>query len=576
MLTEITIENLAIIDRVSLRLDRGLNVLTGETGAGKSIIIDAVQAVLGSRCSPEMVRAGANRAVVEALFDCIPAAVLNTLESLGMDASSELVLTREILSNGRSIARINGRLATTAMLKEIARHLVDIHGQGEHQLLLDSSRHIDLLDAFIGEEAQRERGLVASLYHQLESIRQQLRSLSDSKERARVIDLLTYQINEIEQARLNVGEEDALLEERKILASAQRLIDAVSNAYGLVYEGHRNNLSALDSLNRALSWLSEAAQVDARLKPAVEALNQAAVWIDEGADELRRYRDTLRPDPERLNWVEERLSFINQMKRKYGDTVEDILKWHAEARHQLEELTHADEKATELSRQEELIRQRLGEACLRLSTRRHEAAARIASLVSSELADLGMKNTRFEVNLGNTLDPKGLSLEGKTVRVTPLGIDTVEFMLSPNPGEPLRPLSRIASGGETSRIMLALKSVLARAEAIPTLIFDEVDAGVGGQTGYTLGEKLSLLARSSQVLCVTHLAQIASFADRHIVVHKSTIGQRTSTSVSIVDGDDRVREIARMIGGPESAVSIAHAKEMLRLAQATKTGRQGW
>jgi len=570
MLAEITIENLAIIDRVRLGLGPGLNVLTGETGAGKSIIIDAFQIVLGARCSADIVREGAERAVIEALFDSVPLSLAARVRSWGLECEDSLVLSREVYQGSRSVARINGRLATAHMLRGVASDLVDVHGQGEYQQLLDTSRHILLLDAFAGQEASALSSHIAGLYSQLIETRAKIAGLSDDKSRAREIDLLQFQLNEVDQASLKEGEEESLAQERRLLASAQKILEAYAGAYDLVYGGATEQASAADVVERARSALGEASRLDDGSRPALEALEQAIVWLEEAGLHLRKRRDSIRPDPERLAWVDDRLAFIAQLKRKYGDTIAEILAWSEEASRKLEELRHAEEKIAELRRVEADLLALLGTAATRLSAVRQEAAKRLSAMVAGELSGLGMKGTEFEVAFAWMTDPAGPLVHGERVRVGPAGADTVEFMLSPNPGEPLRSLAKIASGGEMSRIMLALKAVLARTEGIPILVFDEIDAGIGGDAAYAVGSKLSRVARSAQVLCVTHLAQIAAFADRHIVVSKQLSSGRSVTAASTVDADARLAELSRMIGGPATRASLEHAKEILARAESER------
>ena len=563
MLAEITIENLAIIDRVTLGLGTGLNVLTGETGAGKSIIIDAFQIVLGARCSADVVREGADRAVIEAFFDSVPPSLAAKVRSWGLECEDSLVLAREVYQGSRSVARINGRLATAHMLREVAAELVDVHGQGEYQQLLDTSRHVFLLDSFAGQEASGLRGQVADLHEKLSEVRSKIAVLSDDKSRAREIDLLEFQLSEVGQASLKEGEEEALAQDRRLLASAQKLLEIYAGAYNLVYGGAREQASAADVAERARSALGEAVRLDEGSKPALEALEQAVVWLEEAGLHLRKRRDSIRLDPERLAWVDDRLAFIAQLKRKYGDTVAEILAWSTGAALELDKLRHAEERLSELRRLEADLLSVLGTAATRLSDVRGEAAKRLSTMVAGELAGLGMKNTQFAVSFAWAPDPSGPVVHDERARVGPSGADTVEFLLSPNQGEPLRSLARIASGGEMSRIMLALKAVLARTEGIPILVFDEIDAGIGGDAAYEVGSKLAKVAEWAQVLCVTHLAQIAAFAHRHIVVSKHLASGRSVTSAKPVDGDARLAEMSRMIGGPATKASLEHAKEIL-------------
>ncbi len=566
MLVEITIENFAIIDKISLQFDEGLNVLTGETGAGKSIIIDAVQVVLGGRASPDMVRSGASRAYVEALFDVVPDNVRDKMEEWGFEPLPELVLSREIQSNGRSVARVNGRLATAAMLKQIGRGLVDIHGQGEHQLLLDQSRHIDLLDLYGAENVLVQRDRFGTLYARYAALGREIEKLSDSRERARRIDLLQFQVEEIERAGLREGEEQELKEERRVLGSAHRLVQTAQAAYELVYAGGHEGLSSYEATGRAHSMLHDLEAIDPELVPVSQSLEQAYVWLEEASMALRKYLGQRKPDPERLHLVEQRLSLLQDLKRKYGDGIEQILLHKEQALSELDALEHADEHALKLESERAEVLAQMQNTAKELSDTRTHLAEVIAEQVVAELFELGMKGTRFEVEISQEKAADGIALGGTHVRATAKGVDEVQFMLSPNPGEPLKPLSKIASGGEASRIMLALKCVLARAEGMPTLIFDEVDAGVGGETAFSLAQKLYRLGSHAQVLCVTHLAQIAAFADAHIVLTKKSESGRTFTEAVWLKADARASEMARMMGG-KSAASIQHANEMLRNAK---------
>jgi DNA repair protein RecN (Recombination protein N) len=567
MLAGITIENLAIIDKVTLDLGSGLNVLTGETGAGKSIIIDAFQIVLGGRCSSDVVREGAARAVVEAFFDSIPASLADRIRSWGFECEDSLVLSREVYQGSKSIARINGRLATAHMLREVGSCLVDVHGQGEHQQLLDTSRHIVLLDSFAGPEASTLCGQVTDLVGRLAEVSASIREFQDEKARARQADLLQFQLDEVAAAKLREGEEEELARERRLLSSAQKLLEAYAASYDLVCGGAREQPSAAEAAGRARSALADASRVDQDSRPAIEALDQAIVWLEEAGLHLRRRRDSIRPDPQRLSWVEDRLAFIAQMKRKYGDTIAEIVEWTQESASALDRLRHAEERVAELRQVEAKLLERLGEAATRLSGVRRDAAQRLSATVAEELDGLGMKDTRFEVRFESVPDPSGPTVRGQRVKVGARGADAVEFLLSPNPGEPLRPLAKIASGGEMSRIMLALKAALARTEGIPVLVFDEIDAGIGGDAAYAVGSKLAKVSEWAQVLCVTHLAQIAAFAESHIVVSKHIVSGRSVTSAHPVEGERRLAELSRMIGGSASRVSLEHAKEILEKAR---------
>ncbi len=552
MLQELHVTNFALIDRLSLSFGAGLNILTGETGAGKSIIIDALGLALGERASGDVVRTGADRALVEAAFDLTnaPAEVRARLAEAGLDGEEgddTLLVSREIArAGGKSACRVNGRLMPVSALKAIADGLVDVHGQHEHQALLHADRHIDILDAWCGPAALALRAEVAAQASALNGLRREREQLqTDARERARTLDLYRFQQEEILGAKLRPGEEEELAADRSRLANAEKLSAAAQEGYGALSEG------ALDALNAALASVTHAAALDESLAPVLEALNGAVSYAEDAAHALRDYQEAVEFNPERLEEIEGRLESLRTLKRKYGETVDEIIAYGSELTEKLDRLENAEARGDELSAGIGKAEAALEKTAGKLTQARREAAGNFAPKIMRELADLGMAATRFEVSV----EPQA---------VTSKGADRVEFLLSPNPGEPLRPLARIASGGEMSRIMLAMKSVLVRAGATPTMIFDEVDVGVGGRTAQTIADKLAALAGQAQILCITHLPQIASRADAHFAIEKRVEGGRTTVFVTPLDADGRVEEIARMLGGTRRTDAVVqHAREML-------------
>ncbi len=578
MLVELHIRNFAIIEELTLRFGEGLNVLTGETGAGKSIIIDAVSLLLGGRASTDVIRAGAELAEVEGHFHLgTRAAVINPLlEAEGLEGEGDLlILAREIRRNGRHICRVNGRAVALSVLNEIGQRLIDIHGQGEHLSLLRVREHLELLDRYAGLEA--ERAEMARLVHTLRQVRAELADLRrDERELARRIDLLTYQVQEIAAARLEPGEDEALEAERRRLANAEQLMHLATQVTQALENGSEEQMSAVDLLGQAMQMLARLARIDPDVEPMRQQIEDLSYQLSDVARELRRYRDRVEFNPARLAEVEERLELIHNLKRKYGDSIEEILAFGERAQAELDGITHAEERIAELEAEERQLLQAIGELGQRLSAARREAGARLAQAVERELDDLRMEHARFSVDLQWQDDPEGAYVGDRRVAFDATGLDRVEFLISANPGEPLRPLARVASGGETARLMLALKAVLSRADETPTLIFDEIDVGIGGRVGAVVGHKLWGLTapdaqgrRAHQVLCVTHLPQLAAYGDVHYHVSKAVKGERTLTYVRRLEGDERVNELAAMLGA-STAAGRASAAAMLAEAETAK------
>ncbi|MCL6430807.1 MAG: DNA repair protein RecN [Anaerolineae bacterium] len=573
MLQELSITNLAIIDHLRLSFSPGMNVLTGETGAGKSIIVDAVSALLGARVSADtVVRSGSERATVEAIFTLTPEQSENLrplLEEYGLDdAEGTLILSREISRSGRSVCRVNGRAVTLGLLEEIGQRLIDIHGQSEHLSLLRVREHLYFLDRYAGLTAQRER--LAGLVAELRRVRQTLQAcLQDERELARRMDLLQYQVAEIEAARLDPDEEAELIRQRTMLANAERLSELASSGYTLL-DGGEQRRSALDMLGAALHDLQQLERLDPSLADQRQALEGAIYQLEDVARALRRYRDSIEYSPARLKQVEDRLALIHTLKRKYGDTVEEVLRFAQRAREELDSITHNEQRVAELREQEQQLLRRAGEEAASLSEARQRAARELERAMEEQLAELKMERARFVVSIEREEDTSGPEIDGRRWALDATGVDRVEFLVAPNLGEPPKPLARIASGGETSRLMLAMKGVLSAADPVPTLIFDEIDAGISGRVGTLVGRRLWSLTRQHQVLCVTHLPQIASFADRHLGVSKRIDGERTVTVVHPLSGDERQRELAALLGGDGSQSALLNARDLLAQVEAWK------
>lgn len=554
MLRHLSVRNFAIIDRLDLEFAPGFNVLTGETGAGKSILIDALNLILGARAGTDMVRAGAERAVVDAVFDVSRSAALQRrVIDMGFELEEGgLLLSREVQAGGRSACRICGRPATVAQLREIGEWLVDLHGQHEHQSLLMVNRHLDILDEWGGVDVQALRASVAEAFQEVQRLRREKEELErDARERAHLLDLYTFQVNEIQSARLTAGEEEELLAEHRRAANAHRLAAAATTAAQAI-DGDTGG-SALELLSGALRALEEAAELDPALQAPLDSIRNAVYELTEASRDLARYADSVELHPERLAEIEERLEVLRTLKRKYGNSVEEILQYAQETVKKRDALAHSEERGAQLGAQIARAEEQLHALCTQLSQLRRTAAEAFQQITLSELRDLAMEKAHFAVHF-------------ETGEPTTRGVDRVEFLITTNPGEPLRPLARVASGGEISRVMLAIKSALARQEPLPTMVFDEVDVGVGGRTASVIADKIVALARSAQVICITHLAQIASRASRHFHIEKRVEGERTSVTVTMLEGEQRVQEIARMIGGYDITPTVLqNAREMLRV-----------
>ena len=552
MLLELRIENFAIIDKIDLELGPGLTVFTGETGAGKSIIIDAVETLLGVRADMSIIRTGVAHSSVEATFKIMPKVREQVHQILKeealLDDENYVTLRREFRREGRNIARVNGRTVNLAMLKGLGELLIDLHGQSEHLSLLRVKSHLHLLDRFAEAEVELED--YQKSYRDLQQVRAELRQLRQSeKEATRKMEMLAFQVQEIEQAGLEPDEEESLKSERVRLANAENLAKQANIALVALDEGELDSASASDRLGIALQALEDLVKVD---QEQAEFLSRVQELFDGTVDlarDLSGYLQEIEFEPERLEEVEERLNLIYSLKRKYGETISEILAFGAQAQEELDAITHAEERMQKLEGEEKKLLKLLAEKALAVSGKRHQSSEQLSKEIEGELRDLRMDEAKFSVSFSTSPDPRGLPLpDGSRVAFDQNGFEQVEFMVAPNPGEGMKPLVKIASGGETSRLMLALKNVLARADHTPTLIFDEIDQGIGGRVGAVVGEKLWNLAREHQVLCITHLAQLAGYGDRHFKVEKSISKGRTVTVVTGVTDQDRLVELAQMLG----------------------------
>lgn len=583
MLQEIRIQNFAIIDRLELSFAPGLNVITGETGAGKSIIIDAVELLLGGKADATMVRSGAERAVIEGVFmidgrtalAVMP--ILEREELAGEDGIDELVISRDVRANGRSSARLNGVTVNLELLAEIGDRLVDVHGQSAHLSLLKPASHIDLLDRYA--ELMEARGAIAALVSKLHGARREIARLQqDEAQLKRRAERLAHEIEEIDAAALTEGEDDALVAERNRLGNSEQLARLSADAVHLLHgdEDVPDQAGAVDQLLQACALLDKLARIDVDLKPALSQAQLAAEQIEDLATALHRYLDHVEYNPTRLDEVQERLELISNLKRRYNaPDIAGILAYAETARVELTALEHSEERLLELQADEDKLLHHIGELGERISRARHTAARQLAQGIVGELADLRMASARFEVQIEHLADASGAFVGEQRLAFDDTGIDAVEFLMSANPGEPLRPLARVASGGEAARIMLALKRVLTRADQTPTLIFDEIDQGIGGRVGSVVGEKLWGLTGDHQVMVVTHLAQLAGYADRHYRVLKQVDGGRTRTEILPLDGyEQRVEELAAMLGTVNEP-GYQSARELLSQAAGYKQHAQG-
>ena len=558
MLRELDIENVAVIEKANVRFYEGLNVLTGETGAGKSILIDSINAILGSRTTRDIVRSGADKSVIYASFDDVPESTAALMAEQGYECDGELVLQREITADGKSSCRINGRPATASTVRELCQDLVNIHGQMDNQELLRQEMHIHVLDRYA--EDQELLDAYVGLFRELMGVKREIDRLSaDDADRESRMDLLRYQIDEISRAELEESEEEELQRRRNLIKNSEKYLDALNEAYSVLNGSDSDNSEgAISRLYSAVSTLEHIQGLSEDMDSCSSKLSNVYYELTEISSEIGDQLSQFDFDVNELNSIEERLDLIFRLKRKYGNTIPEILDYLVNAQEELEGIENSDERLEKLRVRFDELKAQTVKAARELSSERKAAFLRFEAQIKSELEFLNMPSVQFIVNWQ----------QAKELTVT--GIDLIEFYISANVGEEPRPLAKIASGGELARIMLAIKSVMAEKDGIPTLIFDEIDTGVSGTGAQRIGSKLRQTARDHQIICVTHSAQIAAYAHSQLLIEKSVADGRTYTSVRTLDREDRVREIARIISGENiTNTALKNAAEMLHIAQNT-------
>ena len=547
MLSALHIENIAVVEQAEISFAPGFNVLSGETGAGKSIIIDAISAILGERTYREVIRTGCSKAFVSAVFSTVPP--LGWFETMHVPVQEELLIQREIFLDGRNVCRVNGQSVSVSALKALGGQLVSIHGQHDSQQLFDETKHLELLDQFAENQAEFEAYRQA--FEAAEAIARQLQKLNlDESEKLRRMETLQFQIAELEKAQLIPGEDEALEQRQKLLMNAEKLMSGLNEAVGCLY-GDEDREGASDQISLAVRHLGSIARLDDAASRLLEKVQELAYAVSDCAEELRDYRDGLNYSEDELDEIGARLDLIRRLKRKYGKSCEDMLAYLEQAKQELDDIAFADEKKARLQKQLDQATAAAREKAAVLRKTREAAAEKLAARIRQELAELNMPRVQFTVEFTDT-------------RLSPTGAETAAFLMSANVGEAMKPLSKVASGGELARIMLALKNVLAEQDSVGTMIFDEVDAGVSGRAAQKVAEKLRAVAKGRQVLCVTHLPQIAALAEHHLLISKSERQGRTYTQVTSLDRQGRVQELARMIGGAQiTDTTLQSAAEML-------------
>lgn len=571
MLLELTIQNLALIDDLTISFGEGFNILTGETGAGKSIVVDAVNLVLGERADRDLISIGADRARIQALFDVSDnQPVMDVLRQFEIETEDDLlIISRELTTAGKNICRICGHIVPLSTLKQISSLLLDIHGQHEHQSLMDDKRHLSFLDNFAGKTIEEDLLRVKESYHAYRAIQSELNKLkTDASERERRIDMLSFQFQELKGAELQKDEEVQLERQRELFRNAQKITDNLVDAYASLYDGGDSGDSTLESLRRGADAMNAISTIDEAYEKLYTRLQDLYYQLEDASMEIRDLKDQFEFDQQESDRVDERLDLIHRLRRKYGPTTKDMLLYQADIEKELLRIEDSDALIEELSRKVKRQQETLFNASIQLHEKRKEAAGRFEKEIEIQLRDLGMKNAQFKV----VFDPLPDKVS-TAARFSVSGMDQVAFFMTANLGQPLKPLSHVASGGELSRIMLALKNISAQHLGIPSMVFDEIDTGISGRMAQVVAEKMTEIAARHQVICVTHLPQIAAMADSHFHVKKYDSDGRTRTIVVKLDTAARTEEIARMIGGAQenSESSLKHARTMLVQAAERKS-----
>lgn len=559
MLLAIHIRNFALIDNADIRFISGLNMLTGETGAGKSILIDSINFILGDKQTKDIIRVGETSAYVEGIFSACIEEVNILLRENGIEIEDNIIVSREINQTGKSVSRVNGRAVTVGFLKSIGKYLIDIHGQHEHQSLLNDDSNIKILDLFCGNKLEGIKEEYTLKYNRYTSVLSDIQRIStNEKERLRMIDLLSFQTIEICEANLKLGEDEELLSKKEILVNSGKIHSSLTNIYNKLYFTQIGE-SAYDALGSSLSNFNLIDDFDPKIKAMKDTLEGIYYQLESLVEDIRNYRLSIDFNEDVLNDVEERLDTINKLKRKYGSTLEEVLSYNETSLNELSNIEKSDEILIELEAERDLLRESLEALSNDITLIRKENALRLKNLIEDELKYLGMEKSIFEVNVTSE---EGFKQNGK---------NSVTFLMTANPGQPLKQLSKVASGGEISRVMLAIKTVIADIDSIPTLIFDEVDTGISGRTAQAVAEKMYSISKNHQILCVTHLPQIAAMSDSHLKIEKSIKGNQTLTKVRTLTKSEKIEELARMLGGALiTDLTRKNALEVLELAEGYK------
>ncbi len=556
MLLELSIKNYVIIEHQVITLEPGLNIITGETGSGKSLVIDALSAISGGRFSKEDIRTGEAKASIEALFSLVGVEFLaDILEEYGIEFEEDksLVITREVNLQGKSVCRINGQIVTLSMLKRIAQYLVDIVGQNEHQILFNTVKHGEFVDNFGSDGILMIKNEIKLLLDKLGSLKLTLDSISgNAAERERKLDLLKFQVDEISNAKLKPNEDEELKIRRHLLINAEKLLKGIVLVYHSLYKGEGGARGVSDLLNESVSSLQELTGIDEKIQAYKTTLEGMVYQLEDLKGDLRAYRDSIEFSDSEIDLLEERLDQINKLKRKYGSSIDEVLAYSERASKEFDDLVNSEKLASGIEKEMEAVTEQYIQRASLLSDKRKDLACKLEKLIEKELQELNMYGSRFFIRI--TKNESSISVNG---------FDKIEFLLSPNPGEPEKSLSKIASGGEMSRVMLAIKNAFSEIEKAPCVVFDEVDTGVGGQTANMVGQKIKAISKNTQILCITHLPQIASLSDNHIYVDKIVLDNKTYTKIKILDDSEKIKEIARMLGGNQNIeASIEHAKKL--------------
>lgn len=563
MLLELNIQNFAIISKIRVNFSKGLNVLTGETGAGKSIIIDAISLVLGGRADKEYVKSGCEKTVIEALFFIENMKdIEQTLEGYGIQKENDniLLITREIFNTGRSTSRINGRTVTLGMLNDITSKLIDIHGQHDHQSLLKVDRHSEFIDSLGDDRIKEAKGKIKNGYEELLALKTKLKSLvQDEMEKERKMDLLNFQLEEIDEARLVDGEEELLISEYNLLSNAESIAVTLSDAIASLDFDYYGNKSIIDALNNVYINLHKISKHSNDITNFTDILESIVFQLRDLTREIRYYQDKVEYNPERLKFLDERLDLINKLKRKYGKTIKHILEYRDGISKELTLLLNCEEQIKEIKSKIEKCEIQMDNICQDLTKERTCISEKFEKEITKELSEVNMPKVKFKVKID------------KLEHFTQNGLDKIEFLISTNPSEPLKSLSKIVSGGEMSRIMLAFKSILAEIDKIPTLIFDEIDTGISGRTAQIVGEKVANISSNHQVICITHLPQIAALADSHYLINKKVTENESITEIIKLDYNERIEELSRLLGGVNlTETTKQHAREMIEMSKKIK------